>query len=400
VTALDLVRGRVLDVDSHEMVSVPLLEQEFGEIASLLGAMYERWPDESMHGVTFRSTTVDDVAIDPDTIWELNGAPAPSAIDMRRRPAVLDAMGIRQQLIFPTAVGLTGLIMAAGGIEQLSRMFVRDGPLGRLDPREVGLALCTGHNDWCIRTQALDDRLRPVAVIDTTSIPEAIAEARRVIAAGVKCVLVPSDVPPGGQSPAHEGFDEFWELCAEADVPVVLHLGSEWNFVRDRGAWVAGVPTFRTRNETLREADLNPHHFSTVHFAAQNYLTTMLLGGVFERHPRLRFGVIELTAHWVGPMAENLTLWLEQFRSRGKELSLSPSEYLQRNVRVGSFYWEPVDEYIERHGLDDVYAYSSDFPHVESGALNSIEVLADRLERLGPSVVEKFFVSNGQLLFP
>lgn len=400
MAALDQVAGRVLDVDSHEMISVPLLVQEFGETAALVASLYERFPEESMHGKTFRSTVVDDTPIDPATIWELKGAPAPSAIDLGRRTAVLDAMGIHRQLIFPTAVGLSGLIMAGGGMGQLNRNMLESEAARGLDERELGLTLCRSHNDWCMRTQALDDRLRPVAVIDTVSIEEAMAEATRVVDGGVKCLLIPADIPPGGTSPAAEAFDPFWKLCTDADVPVVLHLGSEWNFLANRAAWTADIQTFRARHETLREADLNPHHFSTVHFAAQNFLTTMILGGVFERHPALRFGVIELTAHWVGPMAENLTMWLSQFKSKGKELSLSPSEYLNRNVRVGSFHWEPVDLYIERYGLDEVYTYSSDFPHVESGALNSVAAFAERLERLGPEAVEKFFVTNGELLFP
>jgi hypothetical protein len=39
----------------------------------------------------------------------------------------------------------------------------------------------------------------------------------------------------------------------------------------------------------------------TLHYAPENFVAAMALGGVFERHPNVRFGVIELSATWVGP---------------------------------------------------------------------------------------------------
>ena len=45
-----------------------------------------------------------------------------------------------------------------------------------------------------------------------------------------------------------------------------------------------------------------------MHFAPENYVAAMVLGGVFERHPHLRFGVIELSASWIGPLAERLDM--------------------------------------------------------------------------------------------
>ena len=35
-------------------------------------------------------------------------------------------------------------------------------------------------------------------------------------------------------------------------------------------------------------------------------LTSMVMGGVFERFPALRFGIIEFGAQWIGPLAERM----------------------------------------------------------------------------------------------
>jgi hypothetical protein len=68
-------------------------------------------------------------------------------------------------------------------------------------------------------------------------------------------------------------------------------------------------------------------------------------------------------------------------------------------VRVTPFWWEPIDKYIERFGLEDVYAYGSDYPHFEGG-VDPANTYAKALERLGPTVAEKFFVTNAELLMP
>lgn len=136
-----------------------------------------------------------------------------------------------------------------------------------------------------------------------------------------------------------------------------------------------------------------------MHLSPQNYLTTMIFGGVFERHPTLRLGVIELGAHWIGPLADLLDNRVEQSKRLRASLSLKPSETLARNVRVTPSLWEPIRRQIQRYGLSQVYAFSTDFPHPEGGT-DPIERFHDELAPLGDEIVEQFFVTNGRLLLP
>jgi hypothetical protein len=78
---------------------------------------------------------------------------------------------------------------------------------------------------------------------------------------------------------------------------------------------------------------------------------------------------------------------------------MKPSEFIRRNVRVTAFDFEPVDDYIDRYGLEEVYCYASDFPHMEGGR-DPMARFAGRLERFGPAMMEKFFVKNGEWLLP
>jgi predicted TIM-barrel fold metal-dependent hydrolase len=81
-------------------------------------------------------------------------------------------------------------------------------------------------------------------------------------------------------------------------------------------------------------------------------------------------------------------------------LSLKPSEYLARNVRVTAHFFEPVELYFQRYPhLRDVICYSTDYPHKE-GREHSLEHFYEQLAPLGNEAVEKFFYKNAELLFP
>jgi predicted TIM-barrel fold metal-dependent hydrolase len=97
----------------------------------------------------------------------------------------------------------------------------------------------------------------------------------------------------------------------------------------------------------------------------------------------------------------NQSIGIKKFGSdyEGRKLPMRPSEYINRNVRVAPFDFEPVDEYIEKFGLEDVYCFATDYPHVEGGR-DPMARLGERLAPLGEKVLEKFFCTNGEWLLP
>lgn len=81
-----------------------------------------------------------------------------------------------------------------------------------------------------------------------------------------------------------------------------------------------------------------------MHLGAQAHLRDDLRGA-FQRFPSLRLGAIDVSAHWVGSVAENMG-----------------------NVRMSGILWEPIDAYDDRFPrLQDVLVYGSDYPHYEGG---------------------------------
>ena len=212
--------------------------------------------------------------------------------------------------------------------------------------------------------------------------------------------VLATDEPPGGVSPASPRMDPVWSLLASANCAALGHISIsekllatlEWRNAPAFQGWMLGA-----------EFSLDPWTLSNIHLQVQNYLMTMVLGGVFDRHPKLVFGTAEFTGHWVGPLAENMDRFYGStpFNSSQAQtkLTLKPSDYIRRNVRVACFDFEPIGTYISRYGFEEVFCYASDFPHHEGGK-DPMNSFVRHLEGHSPEVLRKVFVDNGRSLLP
>jgi predicted TIM-barrel fold metal-dependent hydrolase len=411
MSALATVQGRIRDTDSHEHVTSYNWAKVFGPQMGALSEFFEELHEPDATNSFTAPVERDDAPISPETTWR-RGPWAPGALDMERRLQVLDFFGVQEQLVVSTVPGLLAQILVSAPIEligpsmgiDMKQVAARVG-LGELEDN-VLQAACTSMgdglfdewNDWCINTAKVSPRLRPTAFLDTADIKKTVADIEKLAASGIRAINIPSGMPPGGMSPGHPDVDPLWEAFVANDVAVIFHAGGDFGILRSPAWPHYGPQNVMGRYKSL-EINMDPYSVSFLHLGVQNIITVMIFGGVFERFPTLRVGSIENGASWVGPTAENCKLVGEQFRSLTKHLSLTPGEYLQRNVRVAPFFWEPIDRYIERFGLEDVYVYGSDYPHNEGG-WDPAAQHAERLERLGPKVMEKFFVTNAELLMP
>jgi predicted TIM-barrel fold metal-dependent hydrolase len=389
--------NETLDVDSHEMIPMQLWPEYFGEAGELMQPMGRFSGGLIQRTMSRPGLDHDDAEFDPRAIWLVKGPEAPAAIDHMRRPAVLDAMGVRTQFVFPS-FGLMGLMLL---YSPKAHEFLGYDP-AELDRLQVGRKVVHAHNRWAARVthEVPQGRVRPVAIVVPDTVQGMLSQAQELIDGGVRALWLPAGLPPADTSPADCALDPFWKLAAEHDVPVVLHLGTEFGLLAS-SRWNANVPAFNAGNLASHEFPVEPYRGATLQLTCINFLTAAVLGGVFERHPRLRFGVIECGAHWLGPLGESLDLWGGQFHGRLKStLSMQPSRYLARNVRVTPFVFEPVDRYVKQYPeLARCYCYSTDYPHREGGR-ESKQRFYERLAPLGESAVRDFFIRNAEWLMP
>jgi predicted TIM-barrel fold metal-dependent hydrolase len=389
--------GRVVDVDSHEMMPTKLWTSEFGEIAREVAESYNAShlaAPGNKNNQCLPDFEGDVTPITQESVWRTKGPRAPGSTDMTRRIEVLDVMGVSRQLMFPTDVGLYGAMLRGG----FSGFEPKD---SSVDPKEYSQRLFEAHNEWAIRAQRVSDRILPVAIVTGESPQEVLTRAKEVVGQGIRGIWFLAGELLGGLSPAHSAHDPLWGYLAERGVTVTVHVGDGAGFLATTD-W-GGAPVFGGYKKTL-ELNLAPWHMATMHLAAQNYTTTLVLGGVFDRFPTLRFGAIETGAYWIGPLAHQLDIiHAAGGIARSKELYTlpePPSYYIRKNVRVAAFDWEPVGQYIEMYrdqGIEDVICFASDYPHHEGG-YEPLQRFAESLAPLGPEIAEKFFVSNGAFL--
>ncbi len=386
---IDTLRGRITDLDSHWMLFPKELAGIFGLPADkadrLLGRFAPKNEDRSKDGMFTDRTLADEAMLTESRsrartdVWNVKGWGAHGAQIAADRLDALDQMGVSRQLVFPTGMW----------------------PAMHTD-KFWGPAAVQRYNDSVLDWAEADaDCLRPACLVNTTDVDVGLTEARRVIDRGARLIQFACSKPWAGMSPAASDWEPLWAMLAAARVPGLFHIGGQGDFV-PRG-WAKGARNmqFAPKKDSDPGEVFGPFHMTTIHMPAETALSTMVFGGVFERHPELRFGVIEMGANWVAGWCERMDMTAETFaRQLAGSLPSLPSEYVRRQIRVTPYYHEPVGRWLERHpDLADVYVFSTDFPHPEGGK-DPIEKFLGQVAPLGADLVEKFFVTNGLALLP
>jgi predicted TIM-barrel fold metal-dependent hydrolase len=379
MTLATYAQGRVFyDADSHIMETLEWLHSHATEAeAPLLGQLS---PANAGTGVKKAIASAEARRSDPDATaklleqplisgpkgWAAYGASTPS-----ERSHALDMLGFARQLVFPT--------FALG---QFARS--QDDDVLYAGAR----ALNRGMSSFC----AEDKRMLAVGFLPLKDVSRALQVLEAGVSAGIKAFWVSADAV-GGRSPAHIDHEPIWERLAALGVPVILHIGAgkllppEYhNNGRPKpNDWLGG-------GENLRAKDWP----ASAH-AAQNFLTTLVLDGVFERHPALRCGVIELGGTWMPGFMRSLDQAQASFRKSEPlidGLSLKPSEYLKRQVRVSLFPFEDAGWLIEQCG-ETLFMFASDYPHPEGGRdpIKRFEATLDS-HQVGEAARERFYSRN------
>ncbi|BBY08303.1 amidohydrolase family protein [Mycobacterium noviomagense] len=217
----------------------------------------------------------------------------------------------------------------------------------------------TAWNRWCAVVQAEGrGRLHPVAHLTLRDPDWLQTELDALASADVRLAMIGAG-PVDGRALSHPDHDPMWSAFVDHGVTPVFHVADQIRVFDD--CWYPEDPTddLATATEAV---------FLWVPPALA--LTDLILHGVFDRHPGLRFGVVELSSAWVPSfllMLDGASDFTTRLNGRPvAQLSRRPSEYFLDYVRVSSFSYEDPKQLTDKTG--DVFMFCSDYPHSEGTA--------------------------------
>jgi uncharacterized protein len=282
-----------------------------------------------------------------------------------------------------------GLVAAAGKPAESLRMFgarLEDMHRGGWDPEArladqdvdgvsaevlyptVGMMLCN-HPDFDYKKACFDaynrwiaeycaahpDRLIGVGQTAMRSVEEGIEDLRQIRALGLRGVMMPGNPAVGDyHDPA---YDPFYEAAADLGLPLSFHI-------------------LTSQGDSLKTRGPRLNAFLSIIRGCQDIIGIFVLGGVFERHPRLRLVCVEADAGWVPHFMYRMDHAWERHRYwlPAGTLSRAPSEYFREHV-----YTTFQDDWVafQVTGLCNVrrLMWANDFPHSDSTWPQSRDVL-------------------------
>lgn len=229
-----------------------------------------------------------------------------------------------------------------------------------LQDHELTLACCRAYNDWLHDYCATDPaRLKGTPALPLASIEDACAEARRAVTdLGFVSLTVPCAV--GRTNMDDPSFETLYSLAEELDVPLGFH---------------AGGGRFAHRRFVDSYAQLHAFEFpANIMFA----VTTVVCGGVLQRHPRLRVAMLEAGVGWAPYYFERLDEHYEHRADEMPAIDRPPSSFLEDGRLVISTEGEEgLAEAVRRLGEQSV-VWASDYPHWDSEFPGSVQRVTDR----------------------
>ncbi|MCU1487361.1 MAG: amidohydrolase 2 [Actinomycetia bacterium] len=282
---------------------------------------------------------------------DLRGPDADQNWDSARRLKDMDDEGVAGEVIYPNTIppffpkgSLVGQPPAKSRHE--------------LDMRWIGLQ---AHNRWLADFVAeAPERRAGIAQIMLHDVDAAVEEVRWAKEHGLRGGVLLPGTPPGGDYEPHWSpiYEPLWQVCEELEMPVNHHGGGGGPYYGEEEIsyvmFVLEVPWF-----------------------AHRAMWALMFSGVLERHPNMQLIFTEQGTAWVPERLKELDHFYYRMRdvSTGaqesawggpvRKLSLSPSEYWERQCHIGASFLRPSEAKLRHEvGIDRVM-WGTDYPHLE-----------------------------------
>ena len=205
-------------------------------------------------------------------------------------------------------------------------------------------------------------RMRGIGLVPIEDVAASVEILREVKQLGLVAAMVPACLKTRNLD--HPSLAPFFDACEELDIGVGVH-GAPGIHLPPLGA---------ERFENYLQV-----HCVSFPFDMMVAMTAVVMGGVLERHPRLRVAFLESGVGWVPYFLDRMD---EHFEKRGRlvpDVKRRPSEYMARGQMFVSC--EPEESAlplaVERLGAQHIL-YASDYPHWDGSFPQSTKPLRER----------------------
>ncbi|MDZ7678524.1 MAG: amidohydrolase family protein [Acidimicrobiales bacterium] len=302
--------------------------------------------------------------------------------DTERRFAEQEADGIVGEVVFPNTV------------PPFFPSFVLFAPQPRPEDYQHRLAGIRAHNRWLVDFVAeAPERRAGIGQIFLNDIDDAITDAAYIKDNGLRGGVLLPNIPPDAtwMTPLYDPeYDRLWTFLEDNEIPVNVHGGT-------------GAPDYGKYDFSMLL------YINEVSFFSQRPFVHMLLGGVFERFPNLKFVMTETGCAWVPPLLERLDKMIIQIRdtgatgeiryTEGNKRTMTASEVFEQNVWMGVSQPGPEDA-AARHVLgEDRFMWGSDYPHDEGTYPFTREHLRQIFHDVEREEMERILSANAAKLY-
>ena len=248
-------------------------------------------------------------------------------------------------------------------------------------------ACCRAYNNWMIDfCKPYPDRLKSIAHISLIDIDEAAKEARRVAKLGVTGVFLFSRPPwHHGRSFGSPENDPYWAELQDLGLAVGIHVVVGPEFM--------GSTMFPDgRNEP------GAWHDIVLSLDVQVAFTSFVMEGILERFPRLKVLILETGAGWLPAWLERLDHEYKIQMHKHRHLTLSPTEYFQRQCWISMDPDDHMAPWIASELGADKILWASDYPHLDAYP-DPVNQLKDNIKKLSEEDQRKILGENALKIY-
>ncbi|WP_319455831.1 MULTISPECIES: amidohydrolase family protein [unclassified Mycobacterium] len=314
----------------------------------------------------------------PDAPYRYEDA-HPAAWHSDARLAWMDANGLYSQVLYPNTIAF-----------HTAKLMTFDSQL-RL---EIFQAYNDFMSDFCSEDP---NRLIGLANLPWWDLDQSVAELERCAALGHKGLNFGWQFEKLGLPPLRSGYwDPVLKRCEEMGWPVNFHTAFNESFEEDQG--------LAARAQGMTTIDLTKGS-AEAFLANARCISELILGGICERYPTLKFVSVESGVGYIPFLLDSLDWqWTSLATRQQYPDKLLPSEYFKRQI-YATFWFDPhVGSAAELY--PDNLMFETDFPHSSglhptpgSLAKGPRETINDNLTALPRDLVSKLLQDNAAAVY-